>query len=263
MTFGGTIRVNNASTTLLLVPKTDTCAVDADCANETYCVDGVCCASKACNGCETCNGLAPGICSPIFNGEDRDTCSTDDGKSCGSKGSCQIATGSTCSDGTECASGFCVDGVCCESRCDSACVACSAALKADGSRDGLCGVTTPGVTATETCGTIPTRACFDETHRLASDGTQGESCGGFRCGVVGCLASCASVDDCNAGFVCDFDGRCVAPPALDNPAGCSLGRGSTTPAWVLVAVGGCALVLRRRRAHGSCANSSNDRIAFM
>lgn len=51
--------------------------------------------------------------------------------------------GSSCAGGDDCASGFCVDEVCCNSACGgsimSDCQACKATLKASGSGDGICG----------------------------------------------------------------------------------------------------------------------------
>lgn len=48
--------------------------------------------------------------------------------------------GSPCSCPAGCASGFCVDGVCCQVKCDALCYSCSAAKKNSGP-DGECGVT--------------------------------------------------------------------------------------------------------------------------
>jgi hypothetical protein len=54
-------------------------------------------------------------------------------------GAC-VPVGDSCTSGGDCASGFCVDGVCCESACDGPCQACSAARKADPASpfDGFC-----------------------------------------------------------------------------------------------------------------------------
>jgi len=159
ISFGTIIRLNNASNTLLLVPKTDTCSADADCANDTYCVDGVCCQSKSCNPCETCNGLSRGTCTPIFNDEDPNGCATGEGKSCNASGACLAALGSTCADGTTCASGFCVDGVCCETKCEGTCIACSASLKEDGARSGLCGAAKSGSDPRDQCSSTDATTC--------------------------------------------------------------------------------------------------------
>ena len=46
--------------------------------------------------------------------------------------------GAACTVAGRCASGFCVDGVCCAEACTGRCQACSAAKKASGA-DGVCG----------------------------------------------------------------------------------------------------------------------------
>ncbi len=54
-------------------------------------------------------------------------CTEDDGDFCDGNGACVKADGKGCSLGTECLSGFCVDGVCCNSACDSTCEGCAVA----------------------------------------------------------------------------------------------------------------------------------------
>ncbi len=49
-----------------------------------------------------------------------------------------LMDGAPCGAETECASGNCVDGVCCDSKCDGVCEACSTAVKGLGN-DGECG----------------------------------------------------------------------------------------------------------------------------
>lgn len=82
--------------------------------------------------------------------------------------------GATCSTGEACASGFCVDDVCCESACDGGCATCGG--------DGTCAP----VPAGETCG---------ETYLCEGDLT--------------CPAQCAANTDCSAGASC-VDGACIA-----------------------------------------------------
>jgi len=49
-----------------------------------------------------------------------------------------LANAQACGANPQCASGFCVDGVCCDAKCDNKCMACSAAKKGSGV-DGVCG----------------------------------------------------------------------------------------------------------------------------
>lgn len=59
-----------------------------------------------------------------------------------------------CSTNEECASGHCVEGVCCDSECSGRCHSCLAARKAWGA-DGMCGIVKPG--------TDPRHSCPDES----------------------------------------------------------------------------------------------------
>ena len=53
------------------------------------------------------------------------------GHFCAAGGVCTpiLANGQPCTDGTQCGSTFCVDGVCCDSECAGTCEACTAVLK--------------------------------------------------------------------------------------------------------------------------------------
>ena len=82
-----------------------------------------------------------------------------------------------CNAPTDCESGFCVDGVCCDSACPGLCEACTAALKGSG-EDG-------------TCGQMPAGALCDPAH-----------CDGD---------AFAFVDD----SFCDAAGACIAPAGVD------------------------------------------------
>lgn len=204
---------------VILIPKTDTCTVDADCANGTYCVDSVCCQSIACNACETCNGTTPGVCSPVYNAVDSDTCGGT--SSCSDKGACLAATGAECTDGSTCASGFCVDGVCCDSACDGTCVACRDSLKEENSRNGLCGPSKAGVTEA---------AC--EPSDPSTCGQDGTCDGRAQCAKYAKGTTCGADYSCTtetiaSGRVCDGLGVCGASPQPIDCAGfkCAPGTG--------------------------------------
>ena len=92
------------------------------------CVDGVCCESASCTGpCMSCSVSGKeGTCVLAQAGtEVPGSCSS--GQACDGSGSCKASNGQACSGASTCASGFCVDGVCCDSACDGTCVACNQA----------------------------------------------------------------------------------------------------------------------------------------
>ena len=147
--------------------------------------------------------------------------------------------GASCSEDAECDSNFCVDGVCCDTACEGACVACTAELKGWG-EDGTCGAVVEG--------TNPRSLCEDEG--AASCGTtgvcdasgncavyeDGTSCGdGMSCQAGACVSGspCFGKSDgteCGEGKVCQA-GECVAAPAdcAEQPDGaiCAEGGGCT------------------------------------
>ena len=95
------------------------------------CVDGVCCAQTAaeCNGtCRSCNvaGKA-GTCDNVPAGQPDDTCPSD--QACDATQQCKTLLGHTCTSFTECASGNCTDGVCCDTACNGTCQQCNLAGK--------------------------------------------------------------------------------------------------------------------------------------
>jgi hypothetical protein len=86
------------------------------------------------------------------------------------------ANGAACGSATECASGSCVDGFCCNGPCDSVCTACNTP-----GREGQCSVT-PNDTA---CAA----ACPDSTECR----TYGSSAGTANCEAAGV---CREVTEC-------------------------------------------------------------------
>jgi hypothetical protein len=98
------------------------CTADAQCGSG-HCADGVCCDS-ACDGeCSSCALTGKvGVCSTVSGAHD-DTC---DGASiCSADGKCLVALGRACTVPGDCASGSCVDGVCCSSSACGACQSCA------------------------------------------------------------------------------------------------------------------------------------------
>jgi MYXO-CTERM domain-containing protein len=107
-----------------------TAATVSNCASG-FCVEGVCCEKASCSGaCQSCSVAGhEGTCMQAASGtEVPGSCS--DGQACDGSGSCKSKNGVVCSSASVCASGFCVDGVCCESACDGRCVSCNQAARA-------------------------------------------------------------------------------------------------------------------------------------
>ncbi|MEP7119818.1 MAG: hypothetical protein ABJE95_02865 [Byssovorax sp.] len=99
------------------------CKVDTDCGS-SHCVDGVCCTSMCVGTCMACNVPGSlGTCSAVAAGaSDAVTCVAP--STCDGAGSCKKANGTNCVGAMGCASGNCVDGVCCATTCTGTCMSC-------------------------------------------------------------------------------------------------------------------------------------------
>jgi streptogramin lyase len=96
------------------------CAMGFECTNGN-CFDSHCC-DMTCNG--TCQNCSTGTCSMVKNADDSDTCTNT--MTCSATGTCGKKNGQTCSQGAECATGFCADGRCCNKACNGFCQVCDA-----------------------------------------------------------------------------------------------------------------------------------------
>lgn len=111
--------------------------------------------------------------------------------------------GARCAFGAECTSGFCADGVCCDSACDGICRACTAAKKGTGA-DGVCGDVPPELD--------PSRCALFRGSPCKSDA----QCGTGHC-VDGVCCDSACSGQCEA---CDVDGSFgVCVPVSGAPHG--------------------------------------------
>jgi hypothetical protein len=101
--------------------------------------------------------------------------------------------GAPCTSADQCDSGFCVDGVCCTSRCDGVCQACN-------------------LTANGTCTTVPNQTpCPDSD---LCDGT--ETCQNGQC-VEGTPLNCINSNVCTVDR-CDPSAGCIHDPVPDGSA---------------------------------------------
>jgi hypothetical protein len=156
--------------------------------------------ADVCDGLGTCVAVGPEACPMGYacvSGACRTTC-TDD-TDCASGYRCDVASstcrtndGATCTSPSDCGSGRCVDGVCCDAACISTCQACRADLKQDGTSDGTCGAIAAGADPDSECPLQPVSSC----------GTTG------ACNGAGACALYPAGTTCGVAMSCDGAGAC-------------------------------------------------------
>lgn len=198
---GGCFRYNGA-----------TCTTADECMS-TYCVDGFCCGNACAGTCISCSaakkgGGYDGQCGFIASSTDPDDeCTPGE---CNGTGTCtqgQVlqANGTACTNGSQCTSGNCTDGVCCDMACTGTCEACTVAKKGSGT-DG-------------TCGAI--KYDFDPDNECANGSCSGTGTCQFYNGVAcASTAECLS-NNCVDGFCCGnaCTGPCQACSAAKKGSG--------------------------------------------
>jgi hypothetical protein len=171
------------------------------------------------------------------------------------------AAGTPCSSASDCVSEYCVDGVCCDSPCNSLCVACAASLQEStggAPQDGHCAPARSGTNPHhDSCGPDPSSTCGHDgqcdgtgaCQYFASTTTCGSctgnsltssACNGAGACVVGtaascpnnlvcaddggiCKTSCATDMDCTGGAICS-NSACVPKPVAATCNGPSTSR---------------------------------------
>ncbi len=291
--------------------STETCAVAA-------CKDGVLTKSAACSGTDDlCAGASPTPCPDGLACADATACKTKcvvntdcaagvcdpaTGK-CGglpldggvSDGGADLGVAETpapdpgakptvgsfvrCNKASDCATGHCVDGICCDTACKERCHTCALLTS-----PGKCVESPVGVDLKGECG--PANACFGTCgpggacvgsgpgtmcarNRCTSPsaGVGAAFCAGagaacptelvpFDCAPYvcepafgACRSTCSTSADCINGFACDVDsGRCQAAAPAAEDSGCAMGGAAhdATAWWGLVVALG--VLGRRRRA---------------
>ena len=253
------------------------CASPGTCASG-YCVDDLCC-NVACGGqCQACDVVtAPGTCSPIVGaphgirpkcdaGAPDDVCSAracdgeQDISSCvGYVGADTTCRDQTCADGVETFSAACDGTGTCgpagpvkTKKCEPYVCHGNGCGAAPCKNDQDCAPKFRCDSKKEDCVPRDVASC-DGDHVIGNpDGTTTD-CAPFKCEGSVCKDSCASLDDCVSGFVCDAADHCVAPSNSGNDAGCGCrvpGSGSGTqrqPVALLLFLLGVSVAARRRR----------------
>jgi hypothetical protein len=239
-----------------------------------HCVDGVCCdavCDKPCDACSKSAGApADGKCTAVPEGRPgtpacapyacdgvatscATRCNGDSGCAagyfCDASGQCvqQRAQGSVCDPSAgahcylggcrECVTGQCVDGVCCGTPCTGLCQSCSAAKKASGADDGVCGDTKDGLSPS--VGSCPA----DAVSTCGADGLC-DGVGGCRlfyrpgtvCAPSVCLGSTAVAKTCDGAGACltETTGKSCAPGSCSGGTcrvGCIVDADCAPGAW--------------------------------
>jgi Cys-rich repeat protein len=193
--------------------------------------------------------------------------------------------GAACTSANQCGSGFCVDGVCCNSGCAGTCQSCNLLGSA-----GTCTPISSGQDPQNECAADPVASCgrdgfcngaggcrlFPAGTECAAGSCTGStevsagicsgsgmclagatlSCGPFACAGVACGTSCAMDAHCAAGFVCR-SGSCI-PSGSCNPAcpgGSICQNGACVPTGGCMSDTQCAMGLVCR--NGSCIPSGS------
>lgn len=259
----------------------------AACPGDLKCADASTCLSKCSKDADCVSGtcdLVSGACGTTTDAGVDAAPGTDVGVADGStKLSEQPKVGgefTRCSKASDCPSGHCVEGICCDTACTDKCYSCALITS-----PGKCTVSPIGVDLRNDCG--PALQCLgtcDGTGQCIGAGA-GTMCSRNRCtsqgGGVGpaycpapgakcdlasavpfdcapyvcepafgaCRTGCASSLDCVNGFVCDLPNKtCVAAaaPAQDD-GGCAMGSRGSGTAGAFVALLAALGAVRRRR----------------
>jgi len=191
---------SGAGAAYIMAPVGQPCVKPDDCPSKV-CVDGFCCNTACAGSCEACsaskNGAFDGLCLPMPVATDPDgECPVN--QLCGVAGVCALADGQTCSKVDDCASGFCVDNVCCASGCTDLCEACAAAKT--GGVDGTCSLIPAHTDPDDECNPGAAQSCNGMGVCKLSNGetcTAADQCVSSNCvDAVCCDTACG--DKCHA-----------------------------------------------------------------
>ncbi len=160
------------------------CASATECVSN-FCADGVCCSTACTTACRACNMIgAVGTCTNITSGDDNfpaNVCTATN--TCDSSGTCKLKNSQSCLLGTQCASGQCFDGVCCNVTCGGTCKSCNIA--------GLVGI----------CSNVASGQ--DDINGVPSCSGSSQSCDGAGVCKKEIAQGCVGNAECLSGFCID------------------------------------------------------------
>lgn len=210
-------------------------------------------------GCELDGRRCRTTCTESFHCAPGATCSG---------GECRASGATQCTADAQCGSGFCVDGYCCNSRCDGECRSCALS-----GTEGVCSYVPTGQDPDQECGAgvcgakcdgagqclggsagkrcaaatcagsgvlLESSQCVDGSDECPARAQV--SCGAGSCRNAACTLRCAAASDCADGAECS-GGECRFP-ATDAGCGCRTRPASPRASWLLL---GALVALRRRR----------------
>ncbi len=153
-----------------------------------------------------------------------------------------LGLGVQCAQGKECASGYCVDGVCCDTACVGVCSECNGAGSA-----GTCAAAVQD----DACGTL---SCPTDTECRTYQAQDAGNCDGLgQCATVpACVEmNVASGTACQSGAgTCDGSGQCVVPDKAD--LGESCGADDDCGSGVCAATASGSMVCCDQECDGTC-----------
>lgn len=193
------------------------------------CAEGVVTAESVCNGAGACTEPNVSECASAACKSDGSSCDGSCSASdCGADGYCdpsgacfdKLANGETCSSTEQCASGNCVDGVCCDTACAGLCESCG-----ESGLLGTCQVLTGDP--------LPTRGTCDGSGVCQGqcNGANGGACT-YPDNSTECSAAMCSDGEATPAARCNGSGECSSPTAVGCESGACNGTvcsGSCTP----------------------------------
>jgi hypothetical protein len=202
-------------------PSTTSAAAGTTCGGANICDgQGACCTPSVCgandcgsvpSGCNTtlgCGGCAEGVCglavANVCSCADNVQNNGEQGVDCGGPCTTACGGGASCNVPADCASGFCVDGVCCNSSCSGPCQACAAAL--NGVVNGQCLAVTNNTDPDNDCATQAPSTCG--TTGICVSGACAQHSGNV-CAAATCVGATFTDDS-----ICNGMGACQAPGSI-------------------------------------------------